>query len=324
MEFINRPRRLRQSPSFRSIIRETSFKAENLMLPIFVCEGENIERAHPQLPSCKTYSLDRLMNFLPRVEKSGIKSVLLFGVSEKRDARGSEALNPQSALVRAIGQIRERHPNLVISTDIALDPYTDHGHDGLFEDGKILNDETVEVLCEMSLLHARSGAHMVEPSDMMDGRVGAIRASLDGSAYEDCCIMSYTAKYASSFYGPFRDTLSSKVVGDKKTYQMDPANRREAMKEFELDLQEGADILMVKPATHYLDIISDFRHSSNLPIAAYHVSGECALLELGAKIGLFDRDKALMEVLTSIFRAGAHLVATYYALEAAELLGKSK
>lgn len=318
----HRPRRLRQNESIRALTKELKVEASQFILPLFIAEGKSVEKSHPLLPSCKTFSADKVLSYALKARDLGIKSLLLFGTSTKKDAKGSEALNSSSALHKSISMIREKVPEMIIMTDIALDPYTDHGHDGLFEKGKILNDQTLEVLCEMALSHAKAGAHFVAPSDMMDGRIGAIRASLDQSGFEDCAILAYTAKYASAFYGPFRDSLGAKVVGDKKTYQMDHRNRREAIRELELDLQEGADIVMVKPASHFLDIISDFRNVCNTPIAAYHVSGECALLELGAKNQLFDRNQAILEVTHSIFRAGADIVATYFALELAQLLRK--
>ncbi len=316
----HRPRRLRQNESIRSLTKELRFDVSQFILPFFIAEGKALEKSHPLLPACRTFSPDKALDFAQEAKNLGIKSLLLFGTSSKKDAKGSEALNASSALHRTISMIREKVPGMTIMTDIALDPYTDHGHDGLFENGRILNDQTVEVLCQMALSHAKAGAHFVAPSDMMDGRIGAIRSGLDQSGFEDCGILAYTAKYASAFYGPFRDSLDAKVIGDKKTYQMDPRNRREAIRELELDLQEGADIVMVKPASHFLDIISDFRSVCNAPIAAYHVSGECALLELGAKNQLFDRNQAILEVTHSIFRAGADLIATYFALDIANLL----
>jgi len=315
MNLLERPRRLRQSASFRQLGREITIDPSKLILPLFVCEGKGIEKPHSQLPSLFTHSTDKLMSYLKSIEDVQIGSFLLFGVSDKKDTNGSEALNPDSSLCRAIAEIRGKYPNAIVATDLALDPYTDHGHDGLYKDGEILNDETVDVLCQMALLHAKSGAQILAPSDMMDGRVGAIREALDTNSYKNAVILSYTAKYASCFYGPFRDALASKVIGDKLTYQMDPANRREAERELELDISESADIVMVKPAAHYLDIISDFRDRSLVPVAAYHVSGEAAMLELGAKNGLFDRKRAIQEVTTSIFRAGADLIATYFAVE---------
>ncbi len=322
MMLIERPRRLRQNPSMREMTAETRFSAEQLIYPVFISEGSNVDRSHPQLKACRTLSLDKLIPALKEAYQAGVKSTLLFGVSEKKDAKGSEALKKDAIIVRAIKEIREKIPEMQIATDIALDPYTDHGHDGLFENGKILNDATVEVLAQMSILHAEAGAQIVAPSDMMDGRVGAIREALDESKQEDCLILAYTAKYASALYGPFRDTLGAKPQGDKKTYQMDSRNSREALRELELDLSEGADMVMVKPATLYLDIIKDFSERSPVPVVAYHVSGECALLETGAKAGLFDFERALLESMHSIFRAGADLVATYYAVDLAKILKK--
>ena len=274
-----------------------------------------MKKSHPLVPSLLTLSLDELKTVLKEASQAGIRSVLLFGVSSKKDKKGSEALSEKSPVVEAIRLIRDEHPHLIVATDIALDPYTDHGHDGLFDGKKVLNDETVEVLSKMSLLHAKAGAHMVAPSDMMDGRVAAIREALDANGHEDISILSYTAKYASCLYGPFRETLSAKVAGDKKTYQMDPGNRREAQRELDLDLAEGADMVMVKPASWYLDIISDFKARSNVPVAAYQVSGECAMIELGAKAGIFSKERAVVESLTAIARSGADIIVTYYALD---------
>ncbi|PIR22132.1 MAG: porphobilinogen synthase [Deltaproteobacteria bacterium CG11_big_fil_rev_8_21_14_0_20_45_16] len=315
MNLLERPRRLRQSESIRLLVREVTIDPSKLILPLFVCEGKGIEKKNAHLPQLFTYSTDKLMVFLKSIEDAEIGTFLLFGVSDKKDSKGSEALNSDSALCHAIAEIRGKYPKAIVATDLALDPYTDHGHDGLYKNGEILNDETVEVLCQMALLHAKYGAQILAPSDMMDGRVGAIRNALDANSYKNAAILSYTAKYASCFYGPFRDTLASKVIGDKLAYQMDPSNRREAERELELDISESADIVMVKPASHYLDIISDFRDRSLVPVAAYHVSGEAAMLELGAKNGLFDRKRAIQEVTTSIFRAGADLIATYFAVE---------
>lgn len=315
----HRPRRLRATESLRKISEETEISVSKLILPAFVIDGKNIKTPNKNLEISFTFSVDSLLKYLKEISPLGVKSLLLFGVSKKKDARGSEALNPNSAVVNAIKAVRDSFPDIVIGTDIALDPYTDHGHDGLFKNGKILNDETLEVLSEMSVLHAKAGAHVVGPSDMMDGRVKAIRRALDNEGFEDTSILSYTAKYASCLYGPFRDALSSKVIGDKKTYQMNPANRREALKELKLDVEEGADIVMVKPAGWYLDVISDFKANCEQPIAAYQVSGECAMIEVGAKAGLFDRERAIRESTISIFRAGADLIATYYAVELAKM-----
>jgi len=322
MKLTNRPRRLRQNPSLRDVVAETSFTASQLIFPIFICEGKGIKKSHPQLSTCLTLSLDQVTPTLKTAFDLGVRTCLLFGVSDKKDAKGSEALKKDALVIRAIKEIREKIPEMQIATDIALDPYTDHGHDGLYEGGIIVNDASVEALCAMSLLHAEAGAQIVAPSDMMDGRVKAIRDVLDDAGKDQTLILSYTAKYASAMYGPFRDTLGAKPVGDKKSYQMDPRNSREALRELALDLEEGADIVMVKPATLYLDILRDFKEHSTVPVAAYHVSGECALLEVGAKAGLFEYERALFENINAIFRAGADLVATYAALDLARKLQK--
>jgi len=321
MNLIKRPRRLRQSRQFRTLANETHIRPEKFILPLFITEGSGVRTPNRHLEEISwTFSVDEVLKYLKQLGTLPVKTILLFGVSSKRDPQGSEALNRESPVCRAISEIREKFPELCIATDIALDPYTDHGHDGLYRNGKILNDETVEVLSEMSLLHSKMGAHIVAPSDMMDGRVLSIRNHLDSESFEDVAILAYTAKYASAFYGPFRDALGSEVLGDKKSYQMNPANRKEALRELELDLAEGADIVMVKPATLYLDIIAEFRDRSQVPVAAYHVSGECALIEAGAKAGVLDRNRAILESLSCISRAGADLIATYYAVEAARLL----
>jgi len=312
-----RPRRLRQSEAVRNLIQETRTHPSQFIYPLFISEQKSLRKIHPQLSSALTLSMDEALKEAKEAHQLGIKGILLFGVSDKRDSRGSEALRKDSALVRTISEIREACPGLLVATDIALDPYTDHGHDGLFENGKILNDASIEVLSEMSVLHAKAGAQILAPSDMMDGRIGAIRRTLDQSGHEDSLLLSYTAKYASSMYGPFREVLSSEVVGDKKTYQMDPANRREALRELTLDLNEGADMVMVKPASWYLDIISDFKKHSNVPVVAYHVSGECAMIEVGAKAGLFNRERAIQENIISMRRAGADIIVTYFAKELA-------
>lgn len=315
---MNRPRRLRQSEAFRNLQRETRIDPTKLIYPVFVTEGSGVEQSHKDVPGIKTLSLDKLTPALKNLYSLGVQSCLIFGVSDKRDEEGSEAVNPESVVAKAISEIREKIPEMIVATDVALDPYTSHGHDGIYRNGEVLNDETVEQLVNMSLVHAQAGAQLIAPSDMMDGRVAAIRQALDDEGYEKASILAYTAKYASAFYGPFRDTLSVELEGDKKSYQMDPANRREAIRELELDISESSDIVMVKPATHYLDVISDFAERSSVPVAAYHVSGEAAMIELGAKAGLFDRERAIVESTTSIFRAGADIVATYFAEELAK------
>lgn len=316
----HRTRRLRLHSGLRDLIRETSLSPSKLCLPVFVRKGKNIRISHPSVPGITTYSVDTLLTYLKEIEELKIPFILVFGVSDEKDDQGSAALDRDGPVVRAIQAIRSRFPELIIGTDIALDPYTSHGHDGLFDGKQILNDETVDVLCEMSLLHAKAGAHILAPSDMMDGRIGAIRKTLEEGGFKDRSILAYTAKYASCLYGPFRDTLNARVSGDKKSYQMDPANRREALRELELDLDEGADMVMVKPASWFLDIIADFKRTEvNAPIAAYQVSGECAMIEMGARQGLFHRELAIYESALSIFRAGADILVTYFASDLAKL-----
>lgn len=270
------------------------------------------------VPGIKTWSVDRLIPDLKKLVERGLQSILLFGVSDKKDDKASEAFNENSPVAIAIKEIREKIPSLIIGTDVALDPYTSHGHDGLILNGEVDNDSSVEALCMMAEMHAKCGAQMITPSDMMDGRVMAIRERLDEMGKPNTAIMAYTAKYCSAFYGPFRDTLQVDLQGDKKTYQMDPANRKEALKELDLDIAQGADIVMVKPAIHYLDVISDFQKESLVPVSAYHVSGEAAMLELSAKAGLCDRRRAIEESTLSIFRAGADMIASYFAPELLE------
>ncbi len=320
MKLKERPRRLRASQTIRDMVSETDLLPKHLGYPLFIAEGKGVDSRHAQVPGIRTLSVDKLAPCLKEdVTSKGIPLVVLFGVTSKKDAKGSEALNADGAVVRAIKEIRNIAPDVVVATDIALDPYTDHGHDGLFEKNKILNDATVEVLCQMSALHAKAGAQMVAPSDMMDGRIQAIRKALDVDSAEEVAILAYTAKYASALYGPFRETLAAQVQGDKKTYQMNPTNRREALRELEIDVREGADIVMVKPASWYLDVIADFKAKAAVPVAAYQVSGECAMIELGAKNGLFDRTRAMQESAVSIRRAGADLIVTYFAPELAAL-----
>ncbi len=323
METLIRPRRLRQNPAIREMIRESSLKASQLIFPLFICEGKNKLIRHKQVPSLMTVSVDKLKNIVTEAYAVGVRSVVLFGVVDKKDSEGSKALDKKGPVVRAIQEIRSVCPEMQVATDIALDPYTSHGHDGLYEGGEVINDETVQVLCEMATLHAKAGAQIVSPSDMMDGRVAAIRQALDQEGFLKTVILSYTAKYASALYGPFRDTLNVSLQGDKKSYQMDPANRREALRELSLDLNEGADMVMVKPALWYLDVIADFKASSDVPVAAYFVSGEAALIEVGAKAGLFEKERALMESMLAIRRAGADLILSYHAVEVAKILQKS-
>ncbi len=325
-----RPRRNRKSAAMRSLIRETQLTAAHLICPLFVHEGM-IDEPIASLPGCTRWSLDGLLSEAKRLWELGIPCVDLFAVvpEEKKDSQGVEAWNPDGIIPRAVRLLKKELPSLLVMTDVALDPYNSDGHDGLVrfdEHGEIeiLNDETIALLCKQALVHAEAGADIISPSDMMDGRIAALRAALDGAGYTHVSLMSYTAKYASALYGPFRGALgSAPKKGDKSTYQMDPANRREAAREALLDEQEGADILMVKPATLYLDVISDLRAQSALPIAAYHVSGEYLMVKTAAASGWIDERAVMLESLLSIRRAGADMILTYAAAQVAQWLQDS-
>lgn len=310
-----RPRRLRQTSAIRKAICETDLSVRQLVYPVFVKEGKGRQEIG-SMPGQFRYGLEDLVETLKPHYDRGLQSFAIFPVVSHKDAGGSEAFNPDGLAANSLRKLREIFPEALLYADVALDPYTDHGHDGLLRDGKILNDETVEVLQKQALVLAESGASFVCPSDMMDGRIGAIRTALDQKGFQETGILSYCAKYASSFYGPFRDALgSAPKKGDKKTYQMDPANRREALRELALDIDEGADIVMVKPAGAYLDIISDFKKHSSVPVAAYQVSGEYSMIMAAAERGWIHRDAAMMESLLAIRRAGADLIFTYFAPE---------
>ncbi len=318
-----RNRILRQSPSIRSMVAETTLTPNDFIAPLFIDEGDNVSFEIPSMPGYYRYSIDNAIKEINELQSLGIKSVLLFikAPDELKDNTGKEAWNDDGLMQRSIKAIKNALPEMVVMTDVALDPYSSYGHDGIVKDGEIVNDQTVEALVKMSLSHAKAGADFVAPSDMMDGRIGAIREILEQNNFTKTGIMAYSAKYASCFYGPFRDALDSAPgFGDKKTYQMDYANRREAIKEALHDEQEGADIIMVKPAMAYLDIIREVKNSVTLPVSAYHVSGEYAMIKAAAKMGWLNEDKAILECLTSIKRAGADLIATYFAKEAAKLL----
>ncbi len=310
-----RPRRNRRSPAIRGMVQETELNAADLIAPFFVIEGENIEEPIVSMPGVSRYSIDLLLEKIGHLCAKGIQAIALFPVLEVslRNLDGNEAWNEEGLIPRAIEQIKAQFPHLCIISDIALDPYTSHGHDGILnEKGEIANDATIERLCKMALLHAQAGVDFVAPSDMMDGRVKALREALDANGFEHTGILAYSAKYASALYGPFRDAMQvSLQFGDKKTYQMDPANSREALREALLDEKEGADILMVKPALYYLDVIAKLREQTHLPIAAYHVSGEYAMVMAAAKAGYLDASKVFYEALLSIKRAGADLIFTY-------------
>ena len=318
-----RNRRLRQSPALRQLVSENQLTCNDLMLPLFIAEGTEVKDPIAAMPGCYRLSLDLLQEELKAVADLGIKAVLLFVKVDDalKDNKGTEAVNPVGLMQKAIRTVKATTPEMVVMTDVALDPYSSYGHDGIVEEGKILNDPTVEVLSQMALSHALAGADFVAPSDMMDGRVLRIRSVWEEAGMVDTGIMSYSAKYASSFYGPFREALDSAPgFGDKRTYQMDPANRLEALTETLRDIEEGADIVMVKPGLAYLDIIRDIRENVEVPIAAYQVSGEYAMLKAAAEKGWLDHDTVMMEQLLAFKRAGANLITTYHAKEAAQLL----
>lgn len=324
LDLIQRPRRLRRNESLRRMVRETELSVNDLIYPMFVTEGENQKVEVASMPGCYRFSLDLLLKEVAEIAALGIPAIALFPVisESKKDETGSESYNPKGLVQDTVAAIKAQSPDLVVITDVALDPFTSHGHDGLLdESGYILNDETVEVLSKMALSQARAGADMVAPSDMMDGRIGAIRQALDTEGFTNVGILAYSAKYASAYYGPFRDALdSAPKSGDKKTYQMDPANAIEAIKEVELDIAEGADIVMVKPALPYLDIIRQIRDVTDVPVAAYNVSGEYAMIKAAGEKGWIDEKKVMLETLVSIKRAGATLILTYFAKEVALLL----
>lgn len=319
-----RNRILRRSAAIRSLVAETILCPSDFIAPLFIDEGENLATEIASMPGYYRRSLDLTVKEVKELWSMGIRSVLLFikCKDEWKDNTGKEAWNPDGLMQRSIKAIKDAVPEMVVMTDVALDPYSSFGHDGIVKDGEIVNDETVEALVKMSISHARSGADFVAPSDMMDGRIGAIRSGLEENGFTQTGIMSYSAKYASCFYGPFRDALDSAPgFGDKKTYQMDYANRTEAVRETLMDVEEGADIVMVKPAMAYLDIIREIKNTVDIPVSAYHVSGEYAMIKAAAKMGWLDESKAVIESLTSIKRAGADLIATYFAKDAVRLLG---
>jgi porphobilinogen synthase len=324
LDLTTRPRRNRKAAWSRKLVAENVLTTDDLVWPVFLCDGERKREPVSSMPGIQRYSVDESLRAAEQAMKLKIPALALFPNTDPalRDARGSEALNPNNLVCRALGAIRREFPDLGLAADVALDPYTSHGHDGLLEDGKILNDETVAVLIEQALVLANAGADVVAPSDMMDGRVGAIRKALDANGHVDTQILSYAAKYASCFYGPFRDAVGSNatLIGDKRTYQMDPANGDEALREAALDVEEGADMLMVKPGLPYLDILWRVKEAFGLPTLVYQVSGEYAMIQAAAQNGWIDRDKAMMESLLAFKRAGADAVLTYFAPRAAERL----
>ncbi len=320
---IIRNRRLRASESIRNLVRETSITPHDFLVPLFVEEGKGIKSEIPSMPGYYRFSLDLLKKEVQELWSMGLCGVLVFVKVEDalKDNQGTEAINPDGLMQRAVKTIKDVCPGMLVMTDVALDPYSSYGHDGIVEDGQILNDETVEVLTDMSLSHIEAGADFVAPSDMMDGRILSIREAFEDAGYHNAGIMSYSAKYASAFYGPFRDALDSAPgFGDKKTYQMDFANRFEAIRETQLDVDEGADIVMVKPGLAYLDILREIKNEVDVPVAVYQVSGEYAMLKAAAEKGWLNHDAVMMEQLIAFKRAGADIIASYFAKDAVKLL----
>ncbi len=313
-----RLRRLRSSPLLRRMVQETELQVTDLVYPMFVVHGRGIRREIASMPGMAHLSVDMLLKEVQEVASLGIPAIILFGIPKKKDERGSEAYSSSGIIQQAIKAVKDKLPDLIIITDVCLCEYTSHGHCGVVKAGKILNDATLELLAREAVSHARAGADLVAPSDMMDGRIRAIRHALDGEGFTETPILSYAAKYASCFYGPFRDAAESvSQFGDRKSYQMDPPNAREALREVALDIEEGADIVMVKPALPYLDIIHRVRTTFPVPVAAYNVSGEFSMIKAAAGFGWLDGDRAMMETLVAIKRAGADLILTYFAKEAA-------
>jgi porphobilinogen synthase len=318
---VQRPRRLRRNEGLRGLARETRLSTHGLIYPMFVCPGKNVRAEVSSMPGIYQQSVDKFLEECRDVEQLGIPGIILFGLPEKKDEKGSESSAVDGPVQRAIEAVRKAKLNLIVMTDICLCEYTSHGHCGVVKDGEVLNDPTLEILADEALSHARAGADIVAPSDMMDGRVCAIRRKLDENKFADIAILSYAAKYCSAFYGPFREAAQSAAqFGDRSSYQMDPANAREALREVALDLEEGADMIMVKPALPYLDIIQRVRDAFDVPVAAYNVSGEYSMVKAAAKNGWIDEKRVVLEILTGIQRAGAGIILTYHAKDAARWL----
>ena len=318
-----RPRRLRQNENFRRMIRETKLSVDDMVYPLFATVGKGVKKPISSMPGNFQMSVDHLVKEVAKARDLGIPAVLLFGIPDKKDETATGAYARDGIIQRAVKEIKNKVPDILVITDVCLCEYTSHGHCGMLDGERVDNDSSLELIAETALSHAEAGADMVAPSAMMDGQVGAIRETLDESGYDNVPIMAYSAKYASCFYGPFRDAAeSAPKFGDRKAYQMDPPNALEALREVELDVSEGVDIIMVKPALAYLDIISRVKADYNLPLAAYNVSGEFAMVKAAANLGWLDGERAMMEMLVSIKRAGADIILTYFAMEAAKLLGK--
>jgi porphobilinogen synthase len=323
MELLFRPRRLRRRETLRRMVRETHLRREDLIYPLFVAPGQGVRQEVPSMPGVFRLSVEHLLQEAQVAQDLGVPGVLLFGLPESKDETGSEAASPKGAVQKAVRQLKNKVPELVVITDVCLCAYTSHGHCGLLHKGEVDNDATLEVLAQVAVSHAEAGADLVAPSDMMDGRIQAIREALDDRGFEMVPILSYAVKYASSFYGPFRDAAdSAPQFGDRRAYQMDPANAREALREAALDVAEGADILMVKPALPYLDVLAHLRQEFDLPLAAYQVSGEFAMIKAAAAQGWLNEEAVMLESLISIKRAGADLILTYFAKQAASWLAK--
>jgi len=316
-----RPRRVRQNENFRRMVRETCVGVDDLVLPLFVVEGKGVERPIDSMPGQSQLSRDNIVREAKKVRDLGMPAVILFGIPDKKDALGTGAYAKDGIVQKAVRDIKGQVPDLMVITDVCLCEYTDHGHCGIVEGESVANDATLDLLARTALSHAQAGADMVAPSDMMDGRVAEIRSALDDNNLENVPIMSYAAKYCSAFYGPFRDAAeSAPQFGDRRTYQMDPANSQEALREVNMDVEEGADIIMVKPALAYLDVIFRVKEEVDLPVAAYQVSGEFAMIKAAQKLGWLDEERVMMETLTAIKRAGADIILTYFAKAAAEVI----
>ncbi|WP_238884151.1 porphobilinogen synthase [Clostridium sp. YIM B02551] len=320
---IKRGRRLRASETIRDLVRENSLSSNDFIYPIFVVEGENIKKEISSLPGNFHYSIDKLDELVSEIEEAKVKGIMIFGIPDHKDECGSSAYDHDGIVQKAIRKIKELNNSILVITDVCMCEYTSHGHCGIIRNGDVENDETLEYLAKISLSHAKAGADMIAPSDMMDGRIAKIREALDKGGFKHIPIMAYSAKYCSAFYGPFREAANSAPeFGDRKTYQMDPGNLNEAIREIEQDIEEGADIVMVKPALSYLDVIRKARDTFNYPIAAYNVSGEYAMIKAAAKMGWLDEKRSALEMLLSMKRAGADIIITYYALEASKWINK--
>ncbi|KEZ89326.1 porphobilinogen synthase [Lacrimispora celerecrescens] len=325
MDLLYRPRRLRTSDTLRKMVRETRVSKESLIYPLFVVDGKEIVEEIPSMEGQYRYSVDRLPQIMDQLINAGVVKVLLFGIPAHKDACGSQAYDEEGVVQRAIRFIREHYPMVYIVTDVCMCEYTSHGHCGILDGESVDNDKTLEYLNMIALSHVKAGAHMVAPSDMMDGRIGSMRQALDEAGFVNVPIMAYSAKYSSAFYGPFREAAgSAPAFGDRKSYQMDYHNRKEALKEVELDVAEGADIVMVKPALSYLDIIREVADRHDLPVAAYSVSGEYAMIKAASKAGFIEEEKIVCETAVSIYRAGADILITYYAIELARFMDEGK